>query len=77
MRETFSQVELYPMVKAVLTPRELEIANLLVRGLDNQEIAKELSISRLNVSNHIAHIRIRFDLQWTDRIQLVRALLCR
>lgn len=36
-----------------LTPRELEIAQFLVRGLTNHEIASVLSISESTVKNHM------------------------
>lgn len=39
-----------------LSPRELEILNQLVLGLDNQEIADKLFISKETVRNHIKHI---------------------
>ncbi len=39
-----------------LSPRELEILQQLVLGLDNQEIADKLFISRETVRNHIKHI---------------------
>ena len=39
-----------------LTDRELEILQLLVEGLDNNNIAKKLFISRDTVRNHIRHI---------------------
>lgn len=39
-----------------LTPREVEILHQLVLGLDNQEIADKLFISRETVRNHIKHV---------------------
>ena len=39
-----------------LTPRELEILNLLVEGQSNLEIANDLFISKQTVRNHIRHI---------------------
>jgi DNA-binding NarL/FixJ family response regulator len=38
-----------------LTPRELEIAELVRRGLGNASIARQLSLSTRTVENHIAH----------------------
>ena len=39
-----------------LTPRETEIARLLVRGMTDPEIAETLYISVRTVENHVAHI---------------------
>jgi len=39
-----------------LTPRELEILNLLVEGMSNASIAEKLFISIQTVRNHIRHI---------------------
>ncbi len=39
-----------------LTPREIEILNLLVEGIDTQQIAEKLFISIETVRNHIRHI---------------------
>jgi len=39
-----------------LTPRELEVLELMVEGLTNPEIAGRLSISRATASSHVSHI---------------------
>ena len=39
-----------------LSPREMEILQLIARGLSNKEIAKELRISRQTVKNHMTSI---------------------
>lgn len=39
-----------------LSPRELDVLNTLVQGLDTTEIADKLFISRETVRNHIKHI---------------------
>jgi putative nucleotidyltransferase with HDIG domain len=41
---------------AGLTPREVEVLRLLVRGLSNKEIASELVISRKTAGAHVEHI---------------------
>jgi HD-GYP domain-containing protein (c-di-GMP phosphodiesterase class II) len=41
---------------AGLTSREVEVLQLLARGLSNKEIARKLSISPKTASNHIEHI---------------------
>jgi len=43
-------------LKSVLSPRELEIAQLIVRGKGNKEIASALRVSRHTVKNHVAKI---------------------
>ena len=40
----------------VLTRRELEVADLVARGLTNRRIAAELSLSERTVDNHVANI---------------------
>jgi non-specific serine/threonine protein kinase len=39
-----------------LTPREQEVAVLLVQGLTNRQISKRLSISERTAGNHVAKI---------------------
>ena len=55
-----------------LTPRELEVLNLIARGLRNREIVGRLVISERTVGNHISNIFSK--LQVADRAQaIVRA----
>jgi pimeloyl-ACP methyl ester carboxylesterase/DNA-binding CsgD family transcriptional regulator len=39
-----------------LTPRELEVLDLIAQGLDNAQIAERLVVSHKTVRNHISHI---------------------
>ncbi len=39
-----------------LSPREVEVLQLLVKGLTNPEIAEALSLSRSTIKVHVAHI---------------------
>jgi DNA-binding NarL/FixJ family response regulator len=58
---------------AAMTPRELEVLELLARGLDNAEIAQALYLSQHTVKNHVSSILIK--LQVENRIQAaVRAV---
>jgi len=41
---------------STLTPRELEIAGLIARGLSNRAIAEELVISQATVARHVANM---------------------
>jgi DNA-binding NarL/FixJ family response regulator len=44
-----------------LTPRELEIARLLERGLSNKQIAARLRIQLATVKHHVHHILEKLD----------------
>jgi len=61
--------------RKALTPRELEIANLLVRGLTNAEIGSVLSIAENTVKNHIYSLLAK--LHVADRAEAVAFLLSR
>ena len=53
---------------AVLTPREKEIALLILNGLTNKEIAIQLSISANTIKNHTKNIYAKLDVN--DRLSL-------
>ena len=52
-----------------LTPREIEVLDLISRGLKNREIAARLHISEKTVGNHISNIFTK--LQVADRAQAI------
>jgi DNA-binding NarL/FixJ family response regulator len=65
--------DIAPGAGASMTPRELEVLELLARGLDNTEIARALYLSQHTVKNHVSNILIK--LQVENRIQAaVRAV---
>lgn len=52
-----------------LTPRELEVLELLARGNANSEIAGALTVSEATVKTHIGHVLTKLDVR--DRVQAV------
>lgn len=54
----------------VLSPRELQIVELVSAGLTNQEISEELDISKRTVDNHVSNVLNKTDTG--NRVALVR-----
>ena len=58
-----------PDAVAELTPRELEVFELITRGLSNAEIGRELFISDTTVKTHVTRLLQKLDLR--DRAQAI------
>ena len=60
-------------MNVILTPREKEIFNLLIKNQSTKEIAKTLGISEKTVRNHISHVIQKLGVD--SRIQAVFELI--
>lgn len=47
--------------RAALSPRELEILQLIAKGLSNPQVAQALGLSRATVRTHLEHIYAKLD----------------
>ncbi|MGB9799009.1 MAG: response regulator [Thermanaerothrix sp.] len=56
-----------------LTPRELQILELMVAGLNNHAIAEKLNISKFTVKNHISNILGKLGVK--NRLEAVRTAI--
>jgi DNA-binding NarL/FixJ family response regulator len=59
--------------RAALSPREVEILEMVAKGLTNIEIARILAISQFTVRNHIKHIGSKLDV--SDRTEAAMVAL--
>ena len=58
-----------------LTARELEVLELIVRGMGNKQIAQQLSIAEYTVKNHVKNVLSKLDVE--DRTQAATSALSR
>ncbi|HIK17225.1 MAG TPA: response regulator transcription factor [Leptolyngbyaceae cyanobacterium M33_DOE_097] len=56
--------------QATLSERELQVLDLVAAGLTNEQIAKQLEISKRTVDNHISNILTKTETD--NRVALVR-----
>ena len=60
---------------AGLTPREIQVLDLLSEGHDNQVIAHRLGVSPRTVEKHLEHAYTKLDLHGTGRVAVARRWL--
>ena len=60
-----------------LTPRQLEILELVSLGLTNQQIADRFVVERSTVQNHTAKIyaKLKLDIEYNQRVLATRAYI--
>ncbi|MFD6518030.1 LuxR C-terminal-related transcriptional regulator [Rhodococcus sp. NPDC060176] len=58
---------------SILTPRELQVAELVAQGLTNRSIAEKLVISQRTVDGHVDHIRNK--LRYSSRTRIATWVL--
>jgi len=58
-----------------LTPRELDVLGLIVRGMGNKQIASELHIAEYTVKNHVKNVLSKLGVD--DRTQAATSALQR
>lgn len=56
-------------IQSVLTDRELEILQIIAKGLSNNEAAKVLGLSKATIRTHLEHIYEKLDV--TNRVEAV------
>lgn len=56
----------------ILTPKEMEVLNLVAKGYSNSKISKELDIAEVTVKKHIGSMFKKFDVK--DRLSLALIL---
>jgi DNA-binding NarL/FixJ family response regulator len=64
-----AEVRRAPLTSTVVTPRQLEVLELMLRGKANRQIAQELSISTGTAKVHVEHIIAKLEV--SDRTQAV------
>jgi DNA-binding NarL/FixJ family response regulator len=55
-------------VRSPLSPREIEVARLVARGLTNKQIGEALFVSERTAENHVQHILVK--LGFSNRSQI-------
>ena len=62
-RPTNAETEPLTNLITSLTPRRLEVLELVARGLTNREIAAELSLSDKTIKNYVSQIYSKLDVE--------------
>jgi DNA-binding NarL/FixJ family response regulator len=63
-----AQLTAAPAGESPLSPRELEVARLVGRGLTNKQIGQTLYVSERTAENHVQHILTKLGLRNRSQI---------
>ena len=63
-----AQLTAAPAGDSLLSPRELEVARLVRRGLTNKQIGQTLYVSERTAENHVQHILTKLGLRNRSQI---------
>jgi DNA-binding NarL/FixJ family response regulator len=74
-KEYFKNKDVEQIVNRKFTQKELEVIEMVAKGITINEIAHDLIISSSTVKTHLSNIRTKFNFD-TEDISNIRVMLC-